>query len=122
MITNSKIILFHYHYQLSDSELEKHILENWALDNEISNRLITTEIRESNIDDMLFQEHFEFLYDIYSFVFENYYIEPNLYSALKNFSLRSGFFNSELKELHTILLEKVKQGKTIDQVMVEIKI
>ncbi|MEH6656438.1 hypothetical protein [Leeuwenhoekiella marinoflava] len=122
MIKDSTIILFHYHYQLSDSELEKHILEHWALDNEISKSHITTDICEFNINDILFQEHFEFLYGIYSFVNENYYVEPNLYSALKNFSLRSSFFNSQLKELHRLLLEKVKQGKTLDQVMVEIKI
>jgi|GEM_PF-6802304 len=122
MIQNSRLKLLHYHYHLSSSQLEKHILDNWARDNEIPKIYKADTSSDYEIHDLSFQEHFEFLYDLYAYVHDNYYIEPNLYSVLKKFCIRSGFFNSNLKSLHTLLLENVKQGNTANQVMSLIKL
>ncbi|MCF8274419.1 MAG: hypothetical protein K9I95_11360 [Flavobacteriaceae bacterium] len=120
------IIFYHYYFliitQKSSSNLERRLFEKFAQDSEIN--LVIDEKYLFLYDEVAysFDVKFEFLYSLYKSALTHFILDDEIENILKKYCIKTGFLNSNIKELSYFLIESIALEKPFDMIIEEIKL
>lgn len=120
----TKIILYNYHLLFSNnySDTEKLIFDHLINDLNINISDFSLEFLVKGKNDFNFNHQIEFLYYLYKSANSHFFIDKHIMSILNKYTIKTGFYNSNLNELSGFLIESAKLNKPFEELQKKINL